>query len=522
MEQDRLFSLDSDARTKVEAQFTGLYKSTFEFVLENKGSMAEAREVYVKAFTYYMQLLELRGFDLFDKADTVIYSFSRKLWLHKLEKRRVELDFVKHRREFFEMEDAFHEIDSINERSAKTAEKLAEIGEPCRTLMLECVGRKKDLSEVGPRLGFSDEDRAFKNLVQCFRKLIKHTEGKEFKIADEAFGAIARYAMDGMESATNGVSEEDKVCLTMVSRITAMVRNHVIRTERVETFRAIQDKLTPQSVEVPEAVTDSGQTKRKVMKSISIVAVAVLAAVCVSALTAFSVSEAIHQKHKTALADEEAARASIADSLASLEIVEELPPVGISAFAVADGGYLLTAASPLKNGGKLKAIAEGSEGGHAVEVISIDTIADLALLRISDENVSTGQVPYRLAPQASGIGESVYSLGFPADFLAYADGSISNAGPDGKVRVRLQSASIGAPVIGDKGQVTGILLNASEDENGFFTLMPPDKISAWINETAGSRELNVPLTSRNRLFYSDRSKQIEQIRPFVYELKISQ
>lgn len=521
MEQDRLYSFDSDARAKVEAQFTGLYKSTFEFVLENKGSMSEARDVYVKAFTYYMQLLELRGFELFAKADTVIYSFSRKLWLHKLEKRRVELDFVKHRREFYEMEDAFHEIDSINARSAKTAEKLAEIGEPCRTLVLECVGRKKDISEVGPRLGFTDEDRAFKNLLQCYRKLIKHTEGKEFNITDEAFGAIARHAMDGMDAVSKGVGEEDKVCLTMVSRVTAMVRNHVIRTERVESFRAIQDRLTPQSVDVPEVVNGSDQTKRKVMKSIGIVAVAVLAAAFVSALTAFSVSESIHKKHETELAREEAAAAAVADSLARLEPVEDLPPVGISAFAVAEGGYLLTAAKPLKKAGSLKAFAENADRGHAVEVIGIDTVADLALLRFTDEDAAAGSLPYRLAPNASGIGESVYSLGFPADFLAYADGSISNSGTDGKSRVRLQSASVGAPVIGDKGQVTGILLNANEDENGFFTLMPSDKVAAWIGETAGSRGLSVPLATRNRLFYSDRSKQIEQIRPFVYELKIA-
>jgi len=521
MEQDRLYSLDNDARAKVETQFTGLYKNTFEFVLENKGSMSEAKDVYVKAFTYYLQLLELRGFDLFEKADTVIYSFSRKLWLHKLEKRRVELDFVKHRREFYEMEDAFHEIDSINVRSAKTAEKLAEIGEPCRTLVLECVGRKKDISEVGPRLGFSDEDRAFRNLVQCYRKLIKHTEGKEFNISDDAFSAIARYAMDGMDAVSQGVSEEDKVCLTMVSRVTAMVRNHVIRTERVEAFRAIQDKLTPESVEIPEPDAAVDETKKKVMRSITIVAVAVVAAVCVSALTAFSVSEAIHTKHETAIAVEEAAAAHIADSLASLELAKPTPPKGISAFSVADGGFLLTAATPLKHAERLKAFREDSDTGHEVEVIGIDTIADLALLRFADMGASLQALPYRLAPSGSGIGESVYSLGFPSDFLAYTDGSISSSGPEGKSRVRLQSASAGAPVIGDKGQVAGVLLNSHEDDSGFFTVMPSDQIIAWIAETTENKNVQLSLNTRNRLFYSDRSKQIEQFRPFVYELRIS-
>jgi S1-C subfamily serine protease len=300
-----------------------------------------------------------------------------------------------------------------------------------------------------------------------------------------------------------------------------MVRNHVIRTERVETFRAIQDKLTPQSVEIPEVTNSSERSKNKVMKSISIMAVAILAAACVSALTAFSVSEAIHKKHEITRADDEAAAAFAADSLARLETIEELPPSGISAFIVADGGYLLTAASPLKKGGSLRAFAEGEGGGHALEVIGIDTITDLALLRFSDEDVASGAVPYRLAASASSIGESVYSLGFPADFLAYADGSISNSGPDGKVRVRLQSASVGAPVIGEKGQVAGILLNSNEEENEFFTLMPSDQIATWISETAGRHGLNVPLPSRNRLYYSNRSKQIELVRPFVYELKIS-
>jgi hypothetical protein len=249
MKANELHVFESEDWKAVESQFSKFYRATFEFVTENKGSIDEAKDIYINAFIYYTQLIEIHGVKLFEKADEIIYSFSRRLWLHKLEKRRVDLNYVKHRREFFEMEEAFYEIDSIAQRSAKTAERLAIIGEPCRTMVLEYVGRRKPLMDCASRLGFSDEDRAFQQVTKCIRKLINLTENIDIKQEEAGFTALVRYVLDDMDRASSQLMEKDKVMITMISRTVAMVRNYVTSTERIQVLKTIQDKMLPTVLE---------------------------------------------------------------------------------------------------------------------------------------------------------------------------------------------------------------------------------------------------------------------------------
>ena len=134
---------DGDWQT-LEFQFKESYIPVAQFVLENKGTLSEARDIFVEAFRYYTVSVELKGSGYMDKYQTLIYSFSRILWLKKLAKRNVDFNLIRHRQEFFELDDTFHEIDLMTERSGEVSQRLAEIGEPCRTLVLEIVGRDED------------------------------------------------------------------------------------------------------------------------------------------------------------------------------------------------------------------------------------------------------------------------------------------------------------------------------------------------------------------------------------------
>lgn len=517
MNQDKLYSFSVEDWKLLEGQFRDLYRPTYAFVLENKGSMAEAHDVYVDAFLYYLQLIEFKGFKLTERAEVLIYSFSRKLWLLKLEKRRVDLDFVKHRREYFEMEEAFHQIDSINQRSLKTSEKLAQIGEPCRTLMLECVGRRKDIDEVAPRLGFTDETRALANLAQCTHKLIKLTEGKEFEIGTERFQIIMRYALDGMEQASQAFNDDEKLCLTMVSRVVAMVRNHVNRGERMDRFREMQEKSLPHSLAGIDEMSEEGTPKKKLMKSIATIGVVIAAAIGVSALTAFGVSEALHSKHENELAAIEAA----ADTLITEEAVPvDLPPTNVSAFAIADEGYLVTAAAPLRHAKRVTIQSNTWEGELAAKILHIDTLQGIALLRVDTLPQHVGRLPYRLSPEPGRLGDHLYSLAYNEGALQYSDGSLSAILNNGKAQVYMPSASPGAPVIGIKGQVEGMLLNGNPEGALLHNFVSAASMASWLRNLNDSSDFGFKLSARNGLYYSEKPRQLEQLQPFIYGLKI--
>lgn len=518
MNQDKLYSFSVEDWKLLEGQFRDLYCPTYAFVLENKGSMAEAHDVYVDAFLYYLQLIEFKGFTLVERAEVLIYSFSRKLWLLKLEKRRVDLDFVKHRREYFEMEEAFHQIDSINQRSLKTSEKLAQIGEPCRTLMLECVGRRKDIDQVAPRLGYTDESRALANLAQCTLKLIKLTEGKEFELSIERFQIIMRYALDGMEQASQDFKDEEKLCLTMVSRVVAMVRNHVNRGERVDRFREMQEKSLPHSLAAIDEMEEEGSPKQKLMKSIVTISVVIMAAVSVSALTAFGVSEALHSKHENDLAAIEASTDTLNTEEIALPL--ELPPSDVSAFAIADGGYLITAAGPLRLASRIALQSPEWEGELQVNILHVDTLQGLALLQVEALPQNAARLPYRLAPEPGKLGDHLYSLSFRDGAMQYSDGSLSAILGDGQAQVYMPSASAGAPVIGSKGQIEGMLLTGSSEGALLNNFVSAASMASWLRVLTTTHELDLKLSARNGLYYSEKPRQVEQLQPFVYGLKI--
>jgi hypothetical protein len=520
MSHEKLYTFELEDWDSISLQFKQLYRATFAFVLENKGSLAEAREVYLEAFLYYMQLLELKGIKLSQKGETLVYSFSRKLWLHKLEKRRVDLDFVRHRREFFEMEEAFHEIDAINLRSAKTAEKLAEIGEPCRTLLLECVGRRKELNEVISRLGFSCEIRAFASIGQCIRKLIKITESKEFNIAENRFLELMRYALDGIEPTAFVASDEEKVCLTMVSRVVAMVRNHVTRNERLDRFKQIEEKSLPQSLAGLSEMDEPYTEKSKFMKSIAVIGTAVLAAAGVAALTAFSVSEAMHHNRE---AEQLAIEEVVADSSAALTTAIEvvLPPRTISAFAIANGGYVVTAAAPLNGAQALKLQAKDWAEPSTAHVVAMDSINDLALLQFDENTSGLSRLPYRLLAARVALGDALYSLSFSGDALRYTGGSMSSTMVDGSAQVHMPSAIPGMPLFESSGQVAGMVLSIQDDGSQLCTVATSDRLGEWVAAQLKAQGIDQVLPTRNGLFYSKRPKQIEQLQPFVYALEIT-
>ena len=156
---EQLHTITEENWEHIVKQFSAHYGPTLTFVTENKGSLSEGRDIYVDAFIYYTQLIELQGPSMLEKAEGLIYSFARKLWVKRLSKRNVDVNFVKHRREYFEMEEAFHDIDSINERTIKTSQKLAELGEPYRTLISEHIGKTTHLDELYGRLGLKNEDK---------------------------------------------------------------------------------------------------------------------------------------------------------------------------------------------------------------------------------------------------------------------------------------------------------------------------------------------------------------------------
>jgi len=483
---------------ELEEKFVTSYFPVLQFVTENKGSFAEAREIYLEAFLYFTRSVELRGKDYLNKSESLIYSFSRILWLKKLSKRNVDLDLVQHRREFLELDDVYHEIDLLNERSEKVAEKLGEIGEPCRTLMLELIGRDKPFDEVGPRLGFSDEARARRRIAGCAGKLIRLMDNKDLDLSDDDLANGLDYILSPEEH-EKPEGEDMKLCLTMMSRVITTVRNHATSQERTLILRDFRDRLLP----------DDGDSLKKFetkpnalkMKPIQVLTLAGAMAVVVSLITTFSISGISFESAEEPIAQ---------DSLSVDTVIPVKEPILLerTAFMISDQGYALTAAGHLKENAIIE-VTDHAENKGSARVVAVDTIADLALLEL--DSVFQSRVPFRLAETESRVGDELISLGYFDGKLLFAEARTQMKEETGDW-VGGTSLVQGAPLFSHHGELAGIVTDVNESGKSIGA----EKIRTFIE---GVQEEPVRLPNRNRLYYSNTSQRVEKVKPCILKLK---
>ncbi len=509
MKIERLHIFDEKDWKQISLQFTELYAATFNFVTENKGSVAEAREVYVEAFLYYTQLLELHGRSQFEEGEGIVYSFARSIWIKKLRKRNVNINYVTHRREFFEMADAFHEIDSITERSKKTADKLAEIGEPGRTLVLEHIGKGQNIIEVAPRLGFSNAEKAEGQLVKCLRRVIKDTEGKELNNTDAEFLNTLAYILSDKTQSDNP-DENGKVNLAMISRTVAMIKNYVERNNRLALFKDMETHFDP--VVIPMMENQPEVVKTKKMRPVAIFLAAAVVALVVSALTAFGLAEIrdtkMHINH--------------VDMIETTSVEEEVTPVeeieiqSYTAFAISNDGYMLTTADAVGGKSRIRLEGNGSNRNLYGDVVALDSLNNFALVKCNFEKGT--RISHRFSPENPVMGQSLFSLGFPMNDLFYSKTEINASlqGMEGKVR--LNGFAPGSPVVSDKGQIVGMITSLDEND-GLSNVTYISTLNDFLNALPAELSSSVKTPQRNALFYKNRVEQISAITPYIWRVK---
>ena len=500
MSVEKWYTFTEEDWKRLEDQFKAAYLPVFLFITENKGSFSEARDVYIEAFYYYTRSVELKGKTYLEKSSGLIYSFSRIIWLKKLQKRNVDMNLVQHRREYYDLDHAFHEIDLMNERSEKAASKLALIGEPCRTMMLELIGAGRPFDEVGPRLGFTVEERAINRLSVCLRKLIEYTENKSFELKNEDFAKCLNYVIAPTEQ-EKPKGEELAVCLAMTSRVVATIKNHVSSKERTIVLREFRDRLLPDDASVLQKIED--HPKKIKMKPLQLISLAALIAIVVSGITSFGLYSFQDQRNSAVLE-------AVVDTLPPDTVVEApvLEWKEKSAFIINEDGFALTSSENLSEGETISISNDESFSGKA-KVMAIDKKSRLALLLV-DPNLRAS-VPFRFSQSPSQVGDELISLGYTNGKLLFGEATPQLFEKEA-IWVGGNELSPGAPLFSDYGEFKGIIVDSKEGNRSVGVETIREFIKMAIVE-------DVKLPTRNRLYYDNTAKKVERLKPCILRIK---
>jgi RNA polymerase sigma factor (sigma-70 family) len=181
-DEDIIKGIQSNQDWALSALYKMHFNMIFNLVANNNGSSDEAKDIYQEAIMIFYDNIRSDDFVLDCKIKTYLYSVARRLWLNELKHKFKIVGNINDFEEVIEIEKS--EIDSIleNERQLKIMHHcLAEIGEPCGSILKEFYINKVSMNEIAEMMGYTNADNAKNQKYKCLQRLKKLYFTKEKK-----------------------------------------------------------------------------------------------------------------------------------------------------------------------------------------------------------------------------------------------------------------------------------------------------------------------------------------------------
>ncbi|WP_432710180.1 S1C family serine protease [Pedobacter sp.] len=201
--------------------------------------------------------------------------------------------------------------------------------------------------------------------------------------------------------------------------------------------------------------------------------------------------------------------------------------VGGTGFALTTNGYICTNLHVIS--GADSVYVQNSKGeAFKAKVVYQDPQYDLAILKIVDQNFSTlSTLPYKLKSNNIGMGENVYTLGFPKDDAVLGEGYVSSkTGHAGdttayQVSIPVNPGNSGGPLLDNEGNVIGVIsAREYQVEGAAFAVKSQyilEALGAIPQDSLGKKVTHVKKSPLQGL---TRTKQIEKIEDYVFMVKV--
>lgn len=161
---------------------SNVYKDNYQlieqFVLNNNGIKADAKDLYQEVFMIFIEKLKEDSFSLTCLISTYLYSVARFQWLKKLKKRKSgKVVALLDNAEYLEnIPDGTDEIDleeqtSKNEQIAMHA--LEQLGNPCKKLLQYFYFHKRTMENIAKEMNYKSGKAARNQKYKCMERLRK-------------------------------------------------------------------------------------------------------------------------------------------------------------------------------------------------------------------------------------------------------------------------------------------------------------------------------------------------------------
>lgn len=150
------------------------YPSVSHLITGNKGSEDEAKDIFQEAVMVLYDKVTHENFELSSKLSTFLYAVCRRLWLKQLNRRENAMGTSNS--DDLEIPDVEHDIQLHLDKEndfAKMDSALAQLGEPCQTILRDFYIKNKSMNEICDKFGYTNTDNAKTQKYKCLQRLKK-------------------------------------------------------------------------------------------------------------------------------------------------------------------------------------------------------------------------------------------------------------------------------------------------------------------------------------------------------------
>lgn len=314
------------------------------------------------------------------------------------------------------------------------------------------------------------------------------------------------------------------------------------RAERMEIRNLIQsvgaNEAEWNTIEEPDTVKSNIIPFRKYLRTTATAAGLILFS---SLSTMFFMNKKVNkvdQKNYTELVRKvntiEASQSKIIDSLKKVkgeigeitESSENIALYGGTGFALTNDGYIATNYHVVKDANSIYVQTKTGENLKAY-IIAREPKADLAILKLEDKNYRFGKqaLPYNIAKPVSGLGQRVFTIGYPKDEVVYNEGYIScENGFEGdahsyQLEMTANPGQSGSPVLDKYGSVIALITGKQSNTTGTTYAVHSDALIELVQSLPKSANIRLP--ENNKLNKLERTEQVKRMRDYVFSIKVN-
>ena len=172
-EQILLKGLAGNDKNSIESIYRENYGTIQTFVLNNNGSVDDARDIFQEAMIVLYEKVGMDSFSLNCQIKTYLYSICRRLWLKRLQQLGKFSTQLENLEDIIPVETDVEEHEKRNDDFILMEQAMSKIGEPCKSLLDAYYLQKKNMQELAIEFGYTNADNAKTQKYKCLVRLKK-------------------------------------------------------------------------------------------------------------------------------------------------------------------------------------------------------------------------------------------------------------------------------------------------------------------------------------------------------------